>query len=457
VVVSATRDGLLRFWHLPPPPVKATLAPPREVHPYAVLPGAPGAYLGAAFTADMRRLVTVCDVPDGGGACVHVLENAGHGRGPSAGAPGLHVVEAHAPLVEGCLVPSPRRTSPTEWDPPWPQDASVFHPNGAISALGLLSPGGPGVLVSAAGEGDVQMWTLNEDAPGALAPGGAMRLPRSAAGRIRCLASRGGALLAGGDDGLLSLQSLSPSGQLTGHDLSGMHAGGVRCVAMPTEQRGASGADDGLIRVWSLGTDPHVVASLQAVADGPLPPIRALTWPTDDCLLSGGDDRTLTLWHVEVAARVSHWRQEAAITALDALTAPQEAGVLAVVGTAAGEVLLYDTRCGPDNAASCLLPRPRSPCGGISSLHRCPSRPAWLAASCGGHGVWVGDLRMFNTSTSLLTLGSRRRDGRRAHVAVGAASCVGLARVTALTWVDTTLVVGDAAGRLRCLAVTGSL
>ena len=450
VVVTASRDGQLRFWHLPPPSVKSpVLAPPREVHPYAVMTGAPGAHLGAAFTADMRRLVTVCDAPDGDGACVHVLEHAGHGQGPSAGAPGLHVVEARPSEQHGAdsLAPPPRRTSPTEWDAPWAHDASVFHPNGAVTALAVLSPGGPRVLVSA-GEGDdtVHMWTLDADAPGTLAPTGVLRLPSSAAGRIRCLAACEGALLAGGDDGLLSLQRRAPSGQVTGHDLSGMHAGGVRCVALLSDQRGASGGDDGLIRVWSLGgDDPHALASLRA--DGPLPPVRTLAWPTDDSLLSGGDDRCLCLWHAEVGVRVSQWRLDAAITALDALQAPQEPGVLAVVGTAAGEVLLYDMRSGPEIAAACLLPRPRSPCGGITSLHRCPIHPAWLAASCGGHGAWVGDLRMVD-----------RRDGGprgRAHITVGAASCVGLARVTALAWADTTLVVGDAAGRLRCLAVTG--
>ena len=457
VVASASRDGSLRFWHLPPPchGVKApAAAPPREVHPYAVLPGAPGTYLGAAFTADMRRLVTVCDVPDAGGACIHLLEHAGHSRGPSAGAPGLHIVEAPVQQTPGeqhvaGRMP-PRRTVPTEWDPPWASDTSVFHSNGAVSALGVLSSGGaPQVLVSA-GEGDggtVHLWTLDAGAPGALAPAGVARLPRSAAGRTRCLASRGGALLTGGDDGLLCHHVLSPSGQMTGHDLSGMHAGAVRCVSMLSEQRGASGADDGCIRVYSLGgDDPHAVAALQARSDGPLPPVRALAWPTDDSLLSGGDDRSLRLWHAELGVVVAQWRAEAAITALDTLPAPQGPGVLAAVGTAAGEVLLYDTRCGPAIPAVRLLPRPASPCGGITSLRRCATRPAWLAASCGGHGVWVGDLRMAD---------SRRPNagGVSTEVAVGAAPCVGLARVTALAWVDSTLVVGDAAGRLRCLSV----
>ena len=477
-VVTAARDGTFSLWRLPPShrgvntPPAMPLAPPLRLSPFAQQRGAPGAMLAVCFSKDMWRLVTACDAADAAGARLHMWEHAGHVQGPSAGAPGLHVVHG-AQLVtdtleSGHLIPAvapplPRIisssvTMPTEWDPPVGDDAE--H-SGCVTALAPLAWDPDVVFASASTTTSVHLWRSSPE--GRLSRAEVVQLPAwPTNGSIHCLVGRDDALLVGGNDGRLTLlRSRHDAPVPTTLIMRGGHAGSVLCAAIAAEERAASGGEDGIVRVWSTDTSGALMASLRADHDRVCPPTRALTFGDDDAslLFSGGDDTQCSLWHVSVGVRISTWDAPSAVTAL-AVTPRAPAGMLVAGGTSGGEVLLWDCRS-PQTAAqvmppplrACSVPRHAVPCGCIASLHFCPTQPAWLAACRGGHGIWIGDIRML-ANRSLI-------DGNdpapaRARITVGTAPCVGIARDTTLTWCGSRLVVGDTAGRLRMLDATAT-
>ena len=248
----------------------------------------------------------------------------------------------------------------------------------------------------------------------------------------------------------------------------------------------ATGGADGALRLWRLRADGDASLSIE---EGPTlrdddehsgGRLCALAWGpraagAADVLASGGDGRTVALWSASVgvaAARLGH--DGASIAARITALAWSDAAAVLALGCADGEAQLWDVRS-PGNAAVARLPRRRaSPWAshdevdgdadeGVSAVAFCPVQPCWLAVArrCGGADVY--DTRMLDAPHPLPL--------ERAHPAAEAAAAeagivahapaAALAALSALTWHchdgsarTTELWLGDAAGRVRRLAVT---
>lgn len=246
----------------------------------------------------------------------------------------------------------------------------------------------------------------------------------------------------------------------------------------------ATGGADGALRLWRLRADGDAALSIEEGAtlrddEHTGGRLCALAWGpraagASDVLAAGGDGRTVALWSASVgvaAARLGH--HDGSIAARITALAWSDAAAVLALGCADGEAQLWDVRA-PGNAAAARLPRRRAaPWAshdedgdadeGVSAVAFCPAQPCWLAVArrCGGADVY--DTRMLDAPQPLPL---RRADPAEEAAAaeggiVAHAPAAALAAVSALTWHchdggarTTELWLGDAAGRVRRLAVT---